>query len=134
MKFALTTSFPASHGFATIEQELRDLMQAQGFGVLTEVDVQAVMKKKLDLDQEPYKILGFCNPSKAHKVLEANPDVGIFLPCSGVIYQKDDQVHVALTDAQVMFEMIDDEQIAPVAAEVTEIFTKVKADLEAKFN
>lgn len=134
MSYALTTEIAREHGFNTVEQKLRELMEEQGFGVLTEINVKDVMKEKLDLDKRPYKIIGFCSPPRANKVLESDGDVGLFLPCNGVIYDTGEVIRIALTNADTMFNMIDNESIAPVAKEVSDIFNAVKADLESHFN
>lgn len=67
--------------FEKAEQAVREALQAQGFGILTEVDVQAVLKAKLGIETAPQKLLGACNPKLAHAALEAEPSVGAFLPC-----------------------------------------------------
>jgi len=133
MEYAITSEYKREHGFETIEQKLRELMQEEGFGVLTEVDVKATMKKKLDLDKNDYKILGFCNPPRANQVLDVDGDIGIFLPCSGVVYDTGHSIRVALTNASSMFKMIDNEAVEPVANEVSEIFTRVKAQMDELF-
>lgn len=133
MDYAITSEYNREHGFETVEQKLRELMKEEGFGVLTEVDVKATMKEKLDLDKNDYKILGFCNPPRANKVLDVDGDIGIFLPCSGVVYDTGHSIRVALTNASSMFKMIGNEDVEPVANEVSEIFNHVKSKLDDLF-
>lgn len=72
------------------EARVREALQTEGFGILTEVDVTAVLRAKLGLETKPYKILGACNPAIAHRAMEADPRVGAFLPCGLALYQEPD--------------------------------------------
>ena len=79
--YARTVDLPMSEA----EPRVRETLREQGFGVLTEIDIQATLKAKLDVDVRPYKILGACNPSAAHRALQAEPLIGTMLPCNVVL-------------------------------------------------
>lgn len=96
-----------------------ELLAEQGFGVLTEIDVQATFKKKLDLDWRPYKILGACNPKFASRALEAVPHVGVLLPCNVVVWDQGTHRLVTAMEPKVMSQVVDHPVLAEVAAEVS---------------
>jgi uncharacterized protein (DUF302 family) len=100
-------------------QRVTELLAEQGFGVLTEIDVQATLKKKLGLNYKPYKILGACNPSFAHRALEAEPHIGVLLPCNIVIWDEGDHRIVAAMEPKVMAEVVDASAVRQIAEEVS---------------
>lgn len=101
-------------------------LQKEGFGVLTEIDVKATMKKKLDVDFNKYKILGACNPPLAHKALTAEPEIGLLLPCNVVVFEDDNgKTNVAAIDARAMMSVVGREDIVVLADEVNTKLRKV---------
>jgi uncharacterized protein (DUF302 family) len=101
-------------------------LQKEGFGVLTEIDVQATLKKKLNVDYTKYKILGACNPPLAHKALSADPEIGLLLPCNVVVYETTDgQTAVSAIDARSMLGVVERDDIIPVADQVNEKLKRV---------
>ena len=126
MDIALTTRTHLS--FADAVARVRELLADQGFGVLTEIDVQATMKAKLDLDVEPYLILGACNPPLAHRALTAAPEIGLLLPCNVVVRTDADGTVVQAMDPRLMVSVVDRPELQAVAGEATE---RLQAALDA---
>jgi uncharacterized protein (DUF302 family) len=95
-----------------------DALKTEGFGVLTEIDVQETLKKKLGVDYLPYKILGACNPPLAHRALTAAPEVGLLLPCNVTVRQLEDgRIEVAMIDPLILMGVIHNPALKPVADE-----------------
>jgi uncharacterized protein (DUF302 family) len=107
-----------------------EALKAEGFGVLTEIDVKATLKKKLDVDFRPYKILGACNPPLAHRALEAAPEVGLLLPCNVTVQYVDDGVtEVSLVNPLAMLGVVPNPALAAVAQDAAERLDRVAAAL-----
>ena len=113
-----TVSTSTDLSFEEAVARVREQLAADGFGVLCEIDVQATLKQKLGVDREPYLILGACNPALAHRALEAEPELGVLLPCNVVIYQEDSQTRIAAVDAEQMLSIVGNDELAPTATEV----------------
>jgi uncharacterized protein (DUF302 family) len=98
---------------AQVEQALKE----QGFGVLTEIDMQAALKKKIGVEFRPYVILGACNPQLAHRALSGDLGVGLLLPCNVVLWGEDDGTVVSFADPKAMLQIVDDPLLQPIADE-----------------
>jgi uncharacterized protein (DUF302 family) len=110
-----------------VKARLLDALKAQGFGILTEIDVKQTLKKKLGVDFRPYFILGACNPPLAHQALETDPSIGLLLPCNIVVQSVEEGVQVSILDPEVLFSVVDPE----VQALMAELPGQVKARLQA---
>lgn len=106
-------------GFEEAIEKVTAALQEEGFGVLTEINVKAVMKKKLDIDKRPYTILGACNPVLANQAISAEPDIGLLLPCNVLVREEENgDVTVAFMDPAAVLTLVDKEGIAELAGEV----------------
>ena len=104
--------------FADAVERVRTELKEEGFGVLCEIDVQATLRENLGVEQEPYTILGACNPPLAHRALSAEPQLDTLLPCNVVVYERDGQTHISAIDADRMLSIVANEELAPIAAQV----------------
>lgn len=104
-----------SLGFDEAVTATREALAAEGFGILTEIDVQATMKAKLDVDGEPYLILGACNPPLAHQALTIDPSIGLLLPCNVVVRVESGATIVQAMDPQLLVEVVDRPGLKAVA-------------------
>ena len=110
-------------------------LKVEGFGVLTEIDIQDTFKKKLGVDYPPYKILGACNPPLSHRALTAAPEVGLLLPCNVTVRQlADGMIEVAMIDPLMMMSVIDNPELKPIAAEARARLTRVSQSLKESHN
>lgn len=104
--------------FSEVVARTREALAEEGFGVLTEIDVQATLREKLGEEMDPYLILGACNPPLAHRAIEAEPEIGVLLPCNVVVRVVDDAVVVDAMDPKSVLSLVDSEQVDSVAEDV----------------
>ena len=103
------------------EPLVRDALAEKGFGVLTEIDVKATMKKKLDVEVPPYRILGACNPGMAHKAIEIEPRIGAMLPCNVILRQVDADTEISAIDPVASMQAVENADLDAVAGQVRDL-------------
>jgi uncharacterized protein (DUF302 family) len=119
-----------SCGFDEAVEQVTEALKTEGFGVLTEIDVKATLKAKIDVDRKPYKILGACNPKLANQALNADPDIGLLLPCNVVVREEDDgSITVAFMDPRAVLALVDEAGIEQLAGQVRDKLEKVRDQL-----
>lgn len=117
---------PLDLDYDSVLEKVTEALKVEGFGVLTEIDVKETLKKKLDVDFRPYKILGACNPALAHRALLAAPDVGMLLPCNVTVAQEEDgRVSVSIIDPLAMMGFMVDPALDEIAQEANERLSRV---------
>lgn len=115
--------------FEAVDSRVRQALSDQGFGVLTEIDVKATMKKKLDKDMPPYRILGACNPSMAYEAIGMEPRVGAMLPCNVILRGVEDGVEVSAVDPVASMSAIENDELKAVASKVRDMLEKAIANI-----
>ncbi len=111
--------------FEVALQKTKEELQKEKFGVLTEIDVKATLKKKLNVDYDNYFILGACNPSFAYQALQAEKDIGLLLPCNVIVYEQEGQTFVSAIMPTVAMNMVKNETLRSIAAQVERKLKKV---------
>ncbi len=118
--------------FDDVIEKTTEALKSEGFGVLTTIDVKATLKKKIDVDRRPYTILGACNPVLANRAIEAEPDIGLLLPCNVLVREEDDgSVSVLFMDPDAVLGLVQGEAIESLASEVRGKLQKVAEKLQA---
>jgi uncharacterized protein (DUF302 family) len=123
--FGATLDIPFEEAVARTRAALKD----EGFGVLSEIDVRATMKEKLDVDYEPYLILGACNPQLAHRALQAEHELGLLLPCNVIVREHEARSAVSIVDPAAMLGVVDSPALRAVADEAKARLQRVAAAL-----
>jgi uncharacterized protein (DUF302 family) len=124
--YGMTKHLPGV-GFEEALRRVTEALKAEGFGVLTEIDVRETLKKKLGVDFPRYMILGACNPELAHRALSADPYIGLLLPCNVIVMEAADATTVSIADPRAMFRIVENPEVAPIADEAE---AKLKRALE----
>ncbi|MCH8978420.1 MAG: DUF302 domain-containing protein [Armatimonadetes bacterium] len=125
-------SVTLDEGFEKAEARTREALKAEGFGIISEIDIKAVLKEKIDADFHPYTILGACNPHLAKKALDAAPEVGLLLPCNVTVEQVDGGTRVTAIDPIVMLDVIgENPAIKEVAEDARPRLMRAIASLES---
>ncbi len=115
--------------FEDVDARTRTALAAHGFGVLTEIDVQATMKKKIDVDMDSYRILGACNPNMAHQAIGMEPKIGAMLPCNVILRAVEGGIQVSAIDPVASMQAIDNDELHAVAGQVREMLSEVVNDI-----
>lgn len=116
-------------GIDDIDSRARKALADQGFGVLTEIDVKATMKKKLDVEMPAYRTLGACNPKMAHHAIGIEPRVGAMLPCNVILREVEDGVEVSAIDPVASMQAIENSELTAVAGQVRDLLAKAVASI-----
>jgi len=115
--------------FEEVDSRTRAALANHGFGVLTEIDVKATMKKKIDVDMDPYRILGACNPHMAHQAIGMEPKIGAMLPCNVILREVDGGIQVSAVDPLASMQAIDNDDLKSVAGEVRDMLAVVVQEI-----
>ncbi len=115
--------------FEEVDNRTRAALANHGFGVLTEIDVKATMKKKIDVDMEPYRILGACNPNMAHEAIGMEPKIGAMLPCNVILREVEGGILVSAIDPLASMQAVDNDALKSVAGQVRDMLAEAVQDI-----
>jgi uncharacterized protein (DUF302 family) len=117
--------------YAEAIERTKAALKAEGFGVLTEIDIRKTLKEKIDADVDDYVILGACNPQLAHRALQAEPEIGLLLPCNVIVYAEgESRSRVAVMDPAAALGIVENPAVQPIAAEARERLERAVASLD----
>lgn len=116
-----------SGSFDEVINKVTEALKTEGFGVLTEIDVKATLKKKIDVDRKPYTILGACNPVLANQAINAEPDIGLLLPCNVIVREEDDgSITVGFMDPKAVLGLVNRPEVSDLGMQVRAKLEKVR--------
>ncbi len=118
-----------SADFEEVDRRTRAALANHGFGVLTEIDVKSTMKKKIDVDMDPYRILGACNPNMAHEAIAMEPKIGAMLPCNVILREVEGGIQVSAIDPLASMQAIDNDDLKAVAGQVRDMLDQVVQEI-----
>lgn len=125
-------SITLNTAFDKTVSNVTEALKKEGFGVLTDIDVKATLKAKINVDRKPYRILGACNPPLAHRAIGADPDIGLLLPCNVVVREEEDgKVWVGFMDPDAVLKLVDHPDVHALAKEVKASLERVRDSLKA---
>jgi uncharacterized protein (DUF302 family) len=129
-RYGMGVSMPVP--FQRALEVVTEALKAEGFGIVSQIDVRHTLKEKLGLETSNYMILGACNPHLAHRALTAEQNIGLLLPCNVIVYESDGGTEVQIQDPEIMSSVAGNAQLAPIAAEAKDRLLKVLRSLEAE--